>query len=86
MDLGKQVGYLSGEEDKEPSRFGREGNGTQGKEVPSRLCRLTVCFPGWPVLYFGTESLASGSHVPLGLSEVTSPSSRLQHRGHLCAL
>ena len=23
MDLGKQVGYLSGEEDKEPSRFGR---------------------------------------------------------------
>ena len=23
MDLGKQVGYLRGEEDKEPSRFGR---------------------------------------------------------------
>lgn len=30
------------EEDKEPSRFGREGNGTQGKEVPSCLCWLTV--------------------------------------------
>lgn len=35
MDLGKQVGCLGGEEDKEPSRFGREGNGLKRKEVPS---------------------------------------------------
>lgn len=35
MDLGKQVGYVRGEEDKEECKFGREGNGMEGKAVLS---------------------------------------------------
>ena len=56
------------------------------RERKSRLCRLTVCFPGWLVLCFNTESLTFSSHVPLCPSEVTSPSSRLQQRSSLCPL
>lgn len=29
MQLGKQLGFVNGEEEKEPSRCGREGNGTE---------------------------------------------------------
>lgn len=44
MHLGKQLGFVNGEEEKEPSRCGREGNGTKeespgistlGKNAPS---------------------------------------------------
>lgn len=77
VGLGKRVGYLSAEEDKGQSRFGREGNATGGKEVPSLQA-------GWRFTWIPkASSLVAMSHYALQKSPPPSPGCV---RGHPCAL